>query len=87
MNQANLDPAPRKRICRGDLACIFIISATVAVMGGRGITQGGLGWSDAPNHVFDGIFVLDFIKALPLHGAKEWAEQFYLRFPALVIIV
>jgi hypothetical protein len=87
LTQANLDLAPRKRICRGDLACVVIIALSVALMGGRGITQGGLGWSDAPNHVFDGIFVLDFIKALPLHGAKEWAEQFYLRFPALGIIV
>jgi hypothetical protein len=85
--QANLELAPRKRICRGDLACIVIIAATVAFLGGRGIADGGMGWSDAPNHVFDGIFVRDFIKAFPLHDAKAWAEQFYLKYPALGIIV
>ena len=72
---------------RADLAAVVVILGVAVLMAGPGIATGGLGWSDAPNHVFDGIFVLEFIKDWPLGHAREWAEQFYLRFPALGIFV
>ncbi|HVP11780.1 MAG TPA: glycosyltransferase family 39 protein, partial [Phycisphaerae bacterium] len=70
-----------------DVLCAAIILLAVLVVGAPGITQGGLGWSDAPQHTFDGIFVLEFFKQWPVHGFRAWAEQFYLKCPALGIFV
>jgi hypothetical protein len=66
---------------------VAVLLVTAAIMAGPGITQGGLGWSDAPNHVFDGIFIIELIKAWPIDHLRDWADQFYLRFPALGILV
>lgn len=84
---ALLSPPPdRLRGRRRDATCFALIALAVATVAGPGMGTGGLGWSDAPNHVFDGIFLLEFVKAWPIGHIREWAEQFYLRFPALGII-
>ncbi|MBN2563370.1 MAG: glycosyltransferase family 39 protein [Phycisphaerae bacterium] len=78
-----------------DILCAMAIVLAVIVLGAPGITEGGLGWSDAPNHTFDGIFVLEYAKAclkqsqlvLDPGAFRDWAEQFYIRYPALGIIV
>lgn len=72
---------------RCDLIAAILILIAVLLTGAPGITEGGLGWSDAPNHTFDGVFVYEFFRNWPLDHAREWAEQFYLRYPALGIIV
>lgn len=73
-----------RRIDRAGKVIVFL--ATLAI-GLPRIAQGGLGWSDAPNHLFDGVFVLEFLRAQPQEAARQWAEQFYLRHPILGIIV
>lgn len=78
---------PSDPTCRCDFIAAALILIAVMVIGVPGISQGGLGWSDAPNHTFDGIFVYEFFRQWPLDHAREWAEQFYLRYPALGIIV
>lgn len=70
-----------------DLCSLAVIIAAVLLVAAPGIARGGLGWSDAPQHTFDGIFVLEFFKQLPLDDARGWAEQFYLRYPSLGIVV
>lgn len=70
-----------------DWLCAAVVVATVLAMGLPGITKGGLGWSDAPQHTFDGVFIVEFLKELPIGHVREWAEQFYLRYPALGIFV
>lgn len=80
---------------RRDALAAAIILIAVLVVGAPGITLGGLGWSDAPGHTFDGIFVLEYVRAcleagpdlLEPQAARQWAERFYLRHPALGIIV
>jgi len=54
------------------------------LIGLPGIGSATLGWSDAPLHLFDGVFVRDFVNAEPRDG-RAWAEQFYLRHPAIGI--
>lgn len=81
----------RVRLDRGHVAVdaivvALLISATVAV-GARGIGVGGLGWSDAPQHFMNGAFVLAAARERPLDDLRGWAEQFYLRHPALGLIV
>ncbi len=70
-----------------DLCCLAVITAAVLLAAVPGIARGGLGWSDAPQHTFDGIFILEFFKQLPLDDVRGWAEQFYLRYPSLGIVV
>ncbi|MEK6644988.1 MAG: glycosyltransferase family 39 protein [Planctomycetota bacterium] len=77
----------RRRFLRRDWLALALLALAVLVMGGPGITRGGLGWSDAPNHTLDGVFIYEFVKQWPIGHAREWAEQFYLRYPALGIIV
>lgn len=70
-----------------DLLCIALLLAAVLLLGAMGISQGGLGWSDAPQHTFDGVFLLELFKQWPVQDLRSWAEQFYLRHPALGIVV
>jgi 4-amino-4-deoxy-L-arabinose transferase-like glycosyltransferase len=70
-----------------DVLCAALVVMAVLLLGAPGITKGGLGWSDAPQHTFDGIFVLEFFKQWPVHYFRDWAEQFYLKYPALGIFV
>lgn len=72
---------------RIDRACKAIVFLATLAIGLPRIAQGGLGWSDAPNHLFDGVFLLEFLRAQPQEAARQWAEQFYLRHPILGIIV
>ncbi len=72
---------------RIDRACKAIVFLATLAIGLPRIAQGGLGWSDAPNHLFDGVFLLEFFRAQPQEAARQWAEQFYLRHPILGIIV
>lgn len=83
------DAAPlkdRHGLSSGKMAALLIVAA-VLLMGGYRMTVGGLGWSDAPNHTFDGIFVLDFLKTLPIDDPMGYAREFYLRYPALGMLV
>ncbi len=49
--------------------------------------MGGFSWSDAPLHAMDGVFIYDFVHALPISNAKQWAYQYYARYPSLGLIV
>ena len=48
--------------------------------------DGDFSWSDAPRHALNGAFVKDFIAALPWRHPVEWAENYYLQYPALSIL-
>jgi hypothetical protein len=94
-NSTEASPSPSPSFGRLDLLSGVLIVLAVLVTGGRGITAGGLGWSDAPNHTFDGIFILEFVKdvtngnvqAFEPDSVQRWAEQFYLKHPTLGIVV
>lgn len=84
----NLSSSSAKSADRSfDLLCCGLIVLVTLCMCLPGISQGGLGWSDAPNHAFDGIFVYEFLRDWPIDHARTWAEEFYLRYPAIGIIV
>jgi 4-amino-4-deoxy-L-arabinose transferase-like glycosyltransferase len=72
---------------RSHLGPLALLAAVVLAITLPGLATAGLGWSDAPNHVFDGIFVRDFLADLPLDRARQWAEEFYLRHPSLGLVV
>jgi len=49
-------------------------------------TAGDFSWSDAPRHAMNGIFIGDFLRAMPLNDPKGWAVDYYLQYPALTIL-
>lgn len=71
----------------GLIAAAVILALAVALIAGPGLTDGGLGWSDAPQHVGGGVFLIEFCKALPLDRPAAWAERFYLDYPSVGLIV
>ncbi|MFQ5423154.1 MAG: ArnT family glycosyltransferase [Phycisphaerae bacterium] len=81
---------PPARRTGGRLADVSAGAAIVAVVlwiGLPGISTAGLGWSDAPLHTLDGVFIRDFVRERPLAHPRAWAERFYLRHPAIGLVV
>ncbi len=74
------------------LLSVFLISLCIWT---KQITVGAFSWSDAPLHAMDGVFVHDFVDVLIKHKyslsnpneIKEWAYQYYAKYPSLGIIV
>lgn len=48
--------------------------------------QGEFFWSDAPRHALNGVFVMDFLKAMPWEDPVAFAERYYTQYPALTIL-
>lgn len=79
----------------GDFPAAAMLAIAVWMLGGQDISIGGLGWSDAPNHTFDGVFVYELVQESLRRGSgfltanelRAWAEQFYLRFPTIGVVV
>lgn len=74
------------------LSVVFLLSVVVWT---EKISVGGFSWSDAPIHAMDGVFVYDFARAViggQVHlsnfaNVKEWAYQYYGKYPSLGIVV
>src|SRR5690242_7793444 len=49
-------------------------------------TNGDFAWSDAPRHALNGVFLRDFLIAMPWQDPKQYAMDYYLRYPALTIL-
>ncbi|KEZ77877.1 ArnT family glycosyltransferase [Salinisphaera hydrothermalis] len=43
-------------------------------------------YSDAPRHALNGAFILDLVKAFPIHDPVQWAYNYYAQYPALTIL-
>src|SRR5262245_12513798 len=85
--ERHTDQRPSTPLTWIDFAFIGIILIVLSLIGLPQISAGGLGWSDAPNHTFDGIFILELLKQRPWGHLREWAEQSYLHYPTLGIVV
>jgi hypothetical protein len=47
--------------------------------------HGEFWWSDSPRHALNGVFVKDLIATMP-GDPKQWAMQYYIKYPALTIL-
>ncbi|MFA5865864.1 MAG: glycosyltransferase family 39 protein [Phycisphaerae bacterium] len=65
---------------------IVILVAGLAVWS-RQIYVGGFSGSDEAVYAMDGVFVFDFVKAHPAGAGREWAQNYFSRYPCLGIIV
>lgn len=67
------------------LLCLFLFSA-ILILSATAPTEGNFWWSDAPRHALNGVFVKDFLSDWPIENPKEYAYQYYLKYPALTIL-
>ena len=67
------------------LAVALTLSGACAMLLLTAPVQDDFWWQDAPRHALNGAFVLDFIRALPLHDPLGWAADYYIKYPALTI--
>ena len=63
-----------------------VLLAASAILLATSPSDGDFSWSDAPRHALNGAFVKDFIASLPWRHPVEWAENYYLQYPALSIL-
>lgn len=47
--------------------------------------HGEFWWSDSPRHALNGVFVKDLVASVPA-DPKQWAMQYYIKYPALTIL-
>lgn len=43
-------------------------------------------YSDAPRRALNGAFILDLVKAFPIHDPVQWAYNYYAQYPALTVL-
>lgn len=75
--------APGVRELLPGLVLILALAALFFVTSPR---DGAFWWSDAPRHALNGIFLKDFVLTAPMRDPIGFAEQYYLRYPALTIL-
>src|SRR5262245_60913251 len=68
------------------LVAAFSFSLFGIVMFFTAPTAGDFSWSDAPRHALNGVFLLYFIANMPLDNLKQYAVDYYLKYPALTIL-
>lgn len=61
------------------LICIVSLFFTAPV-------NGDFGWNESARNALSGAFVRDFILELPFDAPVRWAEDYYAKYPALVIL-
>lgn len=64
----------------------LVLAVSVCVAFQFSPTRGDFSWSDAPRHAMNGIFVRDFVFALPISDPKKYAIDYYIQYPALTIL-
>src|SRR5690349_20377202 len=64
----------------------FLLASFTFLMFMTSPTGGDFAWSDAPRHALNGVFLRDFLVAMPWHDPKQYAIDYYLRYPALTIL-
>jgi hypothetical protein len=85
-----VSPPPLAGGGRGEGAWFLLavlVGAAVAV--GYFLTApkaGDFAWADAPRHALNGVFIRDFLAAMPFGDPKGFAFRYYAQYPALTIL-
>lgn len=81
-------PRPEAAVIHGRerMLAWCLVLASVALLFSQAPRGGDFYWSDAPRHALNGVFVMDFIKAMPLDDPAGYAYRYYAQYPALTIL-
>lgn len=64
---------------------LILLWAVTSVLLLRGFGDPSLGYPDADRLLMDGVFVLDFLRAMPLDRVVDFTKEYYAQYPALSI--
>jgi len=70
-----------------NLIAFSVLGAVVLVLFMTAPADGAFYWSDAPRHALNGVFVKDLFQAMPFENPKGFAYDYYVRYPALTILL
>lgn len=71
---------------RSDLPAVVVLVVAAALLLSTAPTDGAYWWSDAPRHALNGAFVRDLVADMPVQAPRQWAVDYYFRYPALTIL-
>jgi hypothetical protein len=86
LTQTAKDPAKPGRAWRKEVVPLLTLAAAVTVLFLTAPYHKDMWWSDAPRHAMDGAFYRDFVRHMPLGHVKQFAMNYYLKYPALTIL-
>lgn len=64
---------------------LLIVLSVMAILMGRDLTNIALGYPDADRILMDGVFILDFLKELPIDRIYNYTVSYFVQYPALSI--
>jgi 4-amino-4-deoxy-L-arabinose transferase-like glycosyltransferase len=68
-----------------DTFALALLAAACVALFVTAPKHGEFAWSEAPRNALNGVFILDFLRELPLSDPVGWAQAYYYRYPALTI--
>jgi 4-amino-4-deoxy-L-arabinose transferase-like glycosyltransferase len=71
---------------RADWLAAVLLAALTALLFLGAPSHGEFSWSDAPRHALNGVFVKDFVAAMPWQDPAGFAYRYYAQYPALTIL-
>ena len=71
---------------RSALPGTIVLACACAILLLTAPTNGDFWWFDAPGHAMDGVFVHDFVTAMPWRDPVRFAIDYYMRYPAVTIL-
>lgn len=74
-----------RSIYRHQWLALAVLWLTASVLLMRELGNAALGYPDADRLLMDGVFLLDFMRALPLDRVIEFTKEYYAQYPALSI--
>ncbi|MBY0341737.1 MAG: glycosyltransferase family 39 protein [Rhodocyclaceae bacterium] len=81
-----MKPGIAKHLRAADLIALALLLALVALLFVQAPVGGAFAWSDAPRHALNGVFVKDFVAAMPWDDPAGYAYRYYAQYPALTIL-
>ena len=61
----------------------LLLAAAVAVLFLTSPYRSDIWWSDASRHAMDGAFYRDFFRHMPLGHLRQFATNYYIKYPLL----
>lgn len=69
-----------------DMAALLVLAGVTAVMFATTPQNGDFWWSEAPRNALNSVFMRDLIIDFPLRDPVGYAQNYYLKYPALTIL-
>lgn len=75
-----------RRVPIPDRLALTLLFLAVLLLFAQAPANGEFAWSDAPRHALNGVFVKDFLAAMPWDDPAGFAYRYYAQYPALTIL-